>query len=147
MSILNTAFTPSQISEYLENRDRIYFIGIGGVSMSCLAVMTQGLGFSVGGSDRTKTDTTIMLEERNINVNYNETLLKKFKIEFEKYNITEEKIKTDFLAIIHFFASDEEIPFAISKAVTPESNCLIDPSGNLILICDMFFPPFNKKNP
>lgn len=71
MSILNTAFTPSQISEYLENRDRIYFIGIGGVSMSCLAVMTQGLGFSVGGSDRTKTDTTIMLEKRNINVNYN----------------------------------------------------------------------------
>ena len=52
--------------------------------------------------------SNLLLCVGNINVNYNETLLKKFKIEFEKYNITEEKIKTDFLAIIYFLENNDE---------------------------------------
>ncbi|MBE6695456.1 MAG: UDP-N-acetylmuramate--L-alanine ligase [Ruminococcaceae bacterium] len=71
MPVYNTQFTLSRISEELKGRKSIYFIGIGGVSMSCIALMTQKLGFLVGGSDRTATNTTKMLEEHNITVNYN----------------------------------------------------------------------------
>ena len=71
LPVYNTQFTLSRISEELKGRKSIYFIGIGGVSMSCIALMTQKLGFLVGGSDRTATNTTKMLEEHNITVNYN----------------------------------------------------------------------------
>ncbi len=48
----------------------IYFIGIGGISMSGLAMLLQSKGFSVSGSDRTKSDLTMKLEALGIQVFY-----------------------------------------------------------------------------
>jgi UDP-N-acetylmuramate--alanine ligase len=55
----------------LKDKKSIYFIGIGGVSMSCLALMAQKLGYRVGGSDRTPSKTTERLVSHSITVNYN----------------------------------------------------------------------------
>ena len=71
MSIKNTNYSRKEISEMLRNKHSVYFIGIGGVSMSCLAFMTQKLGYTVGGSDRVKSSTTERLKKSNIHVNYN----------------------------------------------------------------------------
>lgn len=71
MSIKNTNFSNKEITEILRDKKSVYFIGIGGVSMSCLALMTQKLGYKVGGSDRVESKTTCQLEKQNITVNYN----------------------------------------------------------------------------
>ncbi len=49
---------------------RIYFIGIGGISMSGLAEILLSEGFTVSGSDRAPSDLTRMLEDRGVNVFY-----------------------------------------------------------------------------
>ncbi len=49
---------------------RIYFIGIGGISMSGLAEILLSEGFTVSGSDRAPSDLTCMLEDRGVNVFY-----------------------------------------------------------------------------
>ncbi|MDE5717110.1 MAG: UDP-N-acetylmuramate--L-alanine ligase, partial [Lachnospiraceae bacterium] len=49
---------------------RIYFIGIGGISMSGLAEILLAEDFTVSGSDRAPSDLTRMLEERGIKVFY-----------------------------------------------------------------------------
>lgn len=48
----------------------LYFVGIGGISMSGLAELLSDAGFQVSGSDRAPTATTQMLEERGITVFY-----------------------------------------------------------------------------
>ena len=48
----------------------VYFIGIGGVSMSGLAHILKDRGFAVSGSDRAPSDMTQMLEEQGIPVYY-----------------------------------------------------------------------------
>lgn len=45
---------------------RIYFIGIGGISMSGLAEIAQSLGFVVAGSDRQASERTHYLEQRGL---------------------------------------------------------------------------------
>lgn len=49
---------------------RIYFIGIGGISMSGLAEILLAEDFVVSGSDRAPSDLTRMLEERGVKVFY-----------------------------------------------------------------------------
>ena len=49
---------------------RIYFIGIGGISMSGLAEILLAEDFVVSGSDRAPSDLTHMLEERGVKVFY-----------------------------------------------------------------------------
>ena len=46
------------IKPYIENKERIHLIGIGGVSMSALGELLLSLGVPVSGSDRLKTDVT-----------------------------------------------------------------------------------------
>lgn len=46
----------------------IFFIGIGGVSMSALAVIAKEKGYRSGGSDRTASETTRRLQTRGIEV-------------------------------------------------------------------------------
>ncbi len=65
---------------HIENYKNIHFIGIGGVSMSGLAMYLKKEGFVVSGSDRTPSDTTETLEALDIKV---------FK-GHEKENITDE---------------------------------------------------------
>lgn len=48
----------------------IYFVGIGGISMSGLAEILANAGFQVSGSDRASSPVTQMLEEKGIHVYY-----------------------------------------------------------------------------
>lgn len=48
----------------------LYFVGIGGISMSGLAELLADAGFTVSGSDRSPSDTTKMLEAKGVTVFY-----------------------------------------------------------------------------
>lgn len=52
----------------LDKKTKIFFLGIGGVSMSSLAFWAKRQGFSVAGYDATLTDTTAALEKAGIPV-------------------------------------------------------------------------------
>lgn len=52
------------------NPCHLYFIGIGGVSMSGLALVFKNKGFSVSGSDRSRSDACTHLEENGVQVFY-----------------------------------------------------------------------------
>lgn len=49
---------------------RIYFIGIGGISMNGLARLAKHAGFIVGGSDNHPSERTAILEEQGIKIYY-----------------------------------------------------------------------------
>lgn len=49
---------------------KIYMLGIGGISMSSLAVMLKQRGFDVGGSDEVKSVATNMLNQSGISVDF-----------------------------------------------------------------------------
>ncbi len=50
-----------------------YFIGIGGISMSAFAELLQSLGFTIKGSDRTKSKITKHLEDLGIEIVYEQS--------------------------------------------------------------------------
>lgn len=50
--------------------DRAYFIGVGGIGMSALARYFNSMGWKVAGYDRTSTPLTLKLEEEGINIHY-----------------------------------------------------------------------------
>ena len=52
----------------LSHGARIYFIGIGGISMSGLALLSKGYGFTVGGSDMNPSERTELLKGEGIKV-------------------------------------------------------------------------------
>lgn len=54
----------------LDQFDRAYFIGIGGIGMSALARYFKQLGWSVAGYDKTETPLTLKLVEEGIDVHY-----------------------------------------------------------------------------
>jgi len=68
MSTPNTHIGASGIAEILKNCKKLFFIGIGGVSMSSLAHMTKKLGFSVAGSDRNESQITEKLRSEGIEI-------------------------------------------------------------------------------
>ncbi len=70
MSVQNTHFGAEKIKEMLSSCKSIYFIGIGGVNMSSLALISQKRGYKVGGSDRAKTALTESLAVGGIEVFY-----------------------------------------------------------------------------
>ena len=49
---------------------KVHFIGIGGISMSGLAEILLGAGFTVSGSDRAASDLTKKLESEGVTVFY-----------------------------------------------------------------------------
>ena len=51
---------------------KIYFIGIGGISMSGLALIAKDMGLEVLGSDTVKSETTDMLINQGITVNFSQ---------------------------------------------------------------------------
>ncbi len=53
-----------------KNPIHIYFIGIGGISMSGLAEILLTEGFRVSGSDRSRSDLTVLLEKHGATVYY-----------------------------------------------------------------------------
>lgn len=54
------------VMESLSKDSRIYFLGIGGISMSGLAELSQHYGYIVGGSDMHASERTAMLSARGI---------------------------------------------------------------------------------
>ena len=68
MSVKNTHFGARRIGAMLNGAKSIFFIGIGGISMSALAQLSLHEGYRVGGSDRTATELTASLERQGITV-------------------------------------------------------------------------------
>ena len=50
-----------------------YFIGIGGISMSAFAELLQFMGFTIKGSDRSKSKITKHLEDLGIEIVYEQS--------------------------------------------------------------------------
>jgi len=57
---------------FFKNINKIYFIGIGGISLSALAQVLKNEGFIVAGSDVVKSEITEKLEKSGIKVVYNQ---------------------------------------------------------------------------
>ena len=70
MSVQNTHFGAEKIKEYLVSCNSIFFIGVGGVNMSSLALISHKRGYRIGGSDRTETAVTRQLADSGIEVFY-----------------------------------------------------------------------------
>ena len=83
----------------------IYFVGIGGISMSGLAEILADAGFRVSGSDRSKSPLTETLERKGINVFYGQ----------RAGNITDDIDLVVYTAAIH--ESNEEFAAAKNKGV------------------------------
>ena len=54
-------------------KDRIYFVGIGGIGMSALARYFRHEGWQVAGYDRTPSPLTAELEKEGIAVHYEDS--------------------------------------------------------------------------
>ncbi len=70
MATENTHYGAERIKKLLSGLKSIYFIGIGGVSMSSLAELSMRAGMRVGGSDRNDTALTRRLSGSGIEVFY-----------------------------------------------------------------------------
>ncbi len=57
-----TSYSVSKIKEIFKTKRSVYFIGIGGISMSSLAHIAMSMGMKVGGYDRTPSHLTKKLE-------------------------------------------------------------------------------------
>ncbi len=68
MSVENTHYGAEEIASRLHGAHSLFFIGIGGISMSALAMLSLREGFAVGGSDRTRTALTDSLAAQGIRV-------------------------------------------------------------------------------
>lgn len=66
----------SMITDYLaiKKHFKVYFVGIGGVSMSALAVFLKAKGFCVCGYDKSQNDATAKLKSLGISVNKEEDI-------------------------------------------------------------------------
>ena len=58
------------IKPYIENKERIHLIGIGGVSMNSLGELLLSRGAPISGSDRLRTDVTARLEALGAKITY-----------------------------------------------------------------------------
>lgn len=56
--------------QHINQYDRAYFIGVGGIGMSALARYFNSLGWPVAGYDKTESPLTLKLEEEGIQVHY-----------------------------------------------------------------------------
>lgn len=68
MAVNNTHLGAEGIARALAGKKAIYFLGIGGITMSSLAHVTHIHGFKVGGSDRTLSPLTERLAKEGIEI-------------------------------------------------------------------------------
>ena len=68
MALENTHYGHERIDEMLKDCHSIFFVGIGGISMSSLAQISLSLGYRVGGSDRSENVQTAQLKAKGIPV-------------------------------------------------------------------------------
>ncbi len=86
----------------LNKGKRFYLLGIGGISMSALAIFLKESGNIVGGSDSSRSDAVVMLEERGVVVDFE---LDERKIAEADYVVCSSAIKTgnEFLSAAQRF--------------------------------------------
>lgn len=70
MSVQNTRYGANRIANMLDGKRNIFFIGIGGISMSSLAHISHAQGYKVGGSDRSESALTKMLCDEGVEIHY-----------------------------------------------------------------------------
>ena len=70
MSVQNTRLGAEKIASLLKESKKIFFVGIGGISMSSLAHISHEQGYEVGGSDRSESPLTRMLESEGVKISY-----------------------------------------------------------------------------
>jgi UDP-N-acetylmuramate--alanine ligase len=68
VALPNTHYGALTIERMLRSCQGIFFIGVGGISMSALARITKRQGYRVGGSDRTASEMTAALAEDGIEI-------------------------------------------------------------------------------
>lgn len=68
MAISNTNYGAAKVNDFLSGKKNIFFIGIGGVSMSSLALAAKNRGYRVGGSDRAVSPSVLRLTASGIRV-------------------------------------------------------------------------------
>ena len=68
MALENTHYGHVRIGEMLKDCHSIFFVGIGGISLSSLAQISLSLGYRVGGSDRSENVQTAQLKAKGIPV-------------------------------------------------------------------------------
>ena len=68
MAISNTNYGAEKVNDFLSGKKNIFFIGIGGVSMSSLALTAKSRGYRVGGSDRAVSPSVLRLTANGIRV-------------------------------------------------------------------------------
>lgn len=110
MSINNTHYGYDGINKIMSSAEKVYFIGIGGISMSSLAIMTQKKGYTVTGSDRTKTALTEELEGMGIDINYNEAMPYVDDADIVVYTVAIDSENADYV-----YAQKKKIP-CVSRA-------------------------------
>ena len=70
MALPNSRLGADKIEQILSGRKRLFFAGIGGVSMNSLAHVSMLRGYDVAGYDRSRTPITEKLESLGIKVYY-----------------------------------------------------------------------------
>ncbi len=65
-----TSYSTSEIKRIFELKRSVYFIGIGGISMSSLAHIAMSMGMKVGGYDRTPSHLTEALKDDGAAISY-----------------------------------------------------------------------------
>lgn len=70
MATPNTHYGAAAIAQMIDGAKHIHFIGVGGVMMSSLALITRERGFAVSGTDRSHTAVTDALEAQGIRICY-----------------------------------------------------------------------------
>ncbi len=63
-------YSPAEIETILSSGRNLFFIGIGGISMSALALIAKEKGLSVSGSDRAESHITEKLVASGIDIHF-----------------------------------------------------------------------------
>jgi len=95
------------LTDLLEGRKHIYFIGVGGIGMSGLAKFLKSLGYEVSGSDIKEGASLQALRERGINVfaGHREVQIRNQKPDLIVYSSAISKENPEFL-----FAKEQGLP-------------------------------------
>lgn len=115
---------------FFEKINKIFFIGIGGISLSALAIIMKNLGFDVAGSDIQTSEITEKLIHRGISVKrgHKKKHIKDFKPDLVVYSgaIKEENIELRFARLHNIFCLERS---SFIERILPYYNQVISISG------------------
>lgn len=94
MSVDNTRHSPAEIEAALLGKKRLWFIGIGGIHMCALALLSRARGFHVAGSDLGENENVLRLRRAGVAV-------------FPHHDAAQ---MADFDAVVYTLAIDEDNP-------------------------------------